>query len=379
MGGVVQWRASAKELDLHCMSEKTEIGLTQLYGAQNEPDRDAIELLEQFEEQIASQRIAWSTSLRLCELKGSGSQGSVFKGQRVGADGFRLPVAIKYYSPEIFGSALQYDAAMADIGQVAAVVAKIQHENLVVVSHFLNHNRIRVMVMEWIDGYDLRQLLTSRMCGSIRQRCSRRRWEHLNSELFCSGPVQPRLKAATVRVVLRDCLSALSALHEEGVLHNDLKPANVMLNRAGRAKIIDMGSATQGDSSLGVRTFSPAYCAPEILSEGAVADASCDIASLGYMAIEMLTGLPTYDGQDLKMLIREKHRLPSSLETVLCNAGVQDPELALLLKRMIAPVADLRFRSADDAIGELLNSSWHDTDTTRENMRIWIEELLEFK
>lgn len=368
---------TTNERDLHRMSNKTEIGLTRLYQSANEPDLESVELLSQFDEQIASQRISWSTSLQLCEVIGSGSQGTVFKGQRIGADGFRLPVAIKYYSPEIFSSARQYDAAMADIGQVAAVVARIQHDNLVVVNHFLNHNRIRVMVMQWIDGYDLRQLLTARMSGSIRHRCSRRRWERLNSELFLPGPVQPRLTPAVVRVIVGDCLSALAALHEEGVLHNDLKPANVMLNRAGRAKIVDIGSATDVDAALGLRTFSPAYCAPEILSEDELADASCDIASVGYMAIEMLTGQPAYDGQDLKTLVGEKRQLPGKLSAMLFDAGVHDAGLTSLLQRMVATTRETRFQNAEDAIAQLKCSNEHDLNTARENIRVWIEELFD--
>ena len=76
-----------------------------------------------------------------------------------------------------------------------------------------------MMEMEWIDGFDLRRLLTREMLQLARSRVSNRRWEHINNVVVTAGPVQPRLKPGIAIAVVRDCLSALAALHREGIVH----------------------------------------------------------------------------------------------------------------------------------------------------------------
>ena len=71
-------------------------------------------------------------------------------------------MALKIFSPERYEDARSYDEAMGRIAQVAARVAQIQQDNLLDVHNFVDRNRIRMMEMEWIDGYDLSRLLTHR-------------------------------------------------------------------------------------------------------------------------------------------------------------------------------------------------------------------------
>ena len=77
---------------------------------------------------------------------------------------------------------------MGRIAQVAARVAQIQQDNLLDVHNFVDRNRIRIMEMEWIDGYDLSRLLTSEMLDRTRERVSNRRWEYLNNVIVTAGP-----------------------------------------------------------------------------------------------------------------------------------------------------------------------------------------------
>ena len=362
------------------MPDKTEVGLTLPAPTDQEQDETAHQLLQQFEDEVSENRISWSTSLRLCQLKGAGSQGRVYQARRYGSDGFSIPVAVKFFSPEIYPSAKRYDQAMAMIGKVSAIVAMIQHENLLFVSHFLNQNRIRVMVMEWIDGFDLRELLTARMYGSVRQRCSQRRWQQLNQELFKSGPVQPRLSVETVLFILRDCLSALTALHDEGVLHNDLKPSNIMLNRAGRAKVIDVGAATLMDTESNFGTCTPCYSAPEVLTGVLPPSPSSDLASLGYMAIEMLSGRPIgTENRSLPEIIEQKRSVMSRIEQLFDECELRDKSLFQFLSKLTRPDTNDRYQSADDALADCRRiSSGYQTETGgRRNIRIWISELLD--
>ena len=76
---------------------------------------------------------------------------------------------------------------------VAARVSQIQQDNLLDVHNFVDRNRIRLMEMEWIDGYDLSQLLTHTMLEHIRQKVSEKRWVYLNNVIITTAPMQPRI------------------------------------------------------------------------------------------------------------------------------------------------------------------------------------------
>ena len=112
-----------------------------------------------------------------------------------------------------------------------------------------------------------------------------------------AGPVQPRFKAGVAMAIVRDCLGALAALHREGIVHGDIKPSNVMLKRTGNAKIVDIGSAFEIDSPPHPHMCTPAYAAPEVLERNECTPRS-DLASLGYVLIEMLSGQPPFSCDD---------------------------------------------------------------------------------
>ena len=137
---------------------------------------------------------------------------------------------------------------------VASLVAQIQHDNLLDVHNFVDRDRIRIMVMEWVDGYDLCQLLVPGTLDRVRSRVSSRRWDYINSVIVTVGPVHPRIKPGVAVAIVRDCLSALAALHRDGIVHGDVKPSNIMLKRTGNAKMVDIGSAFEMASPPPTRT-----------------------------------------------------------------------------------------------------------------------------
>ena len=94
----------------------------------------------------------------------------IYLSERQGSDLFRLPVAVKIFSPEHYRDAASYDEDMARIADIAARVALIQHDNLLDLHNFIAHDGIRIMVMEWVDGYDLRDLLTAQTMERTRAR-----------------------------------------------------------------------------------------------------------------------------------------------------------------------------------------------------------------
>jgi eukaryotic-like serine/threonine-protein kinase len=347
------------------------------------PKRCPDVLLEKYRQLVAEQRMSWTEHHRLLRLLGAGGQGVVYLSERRGTDHFTLPVALKIFSPLHYEDDRGYDEAMGRIAAVAARVAQIQQDNLLDVHNFVERNRIRLMEMEWVDGYDLDRLLSHEMLERTRQRVSNRRWDYLNNVIVTSGPLQPRLKPGIAIAVLRECLAALAALHREGIVHGDIKPSNIMLKRTGNAKIIDIGSAFDMEKPPSRRSCTPTYAAPEVL-EGNESSPRSDLCSLGYVLIEMLSGAPPFVGQTTyaelleakRMLVQRLHeRLPRE---VVCNEL-----LMTLIRSLVAPDPSLRFPSAEAA--DLVKegaANFHrqlvkgDLASEYENeMRLWLEEL----
>jgi serine/threonine-protein kinase len=307
------------------------------------------ELMARYGEIIAGGRLSWTEYHNLTRRLGSGGQGIVFLTTRRGSDGFTLPVALKIFSPERYESEPLYDAAMERIAKVSSRVAQIQQDNLLDVQNFVEQRRIRIMEMEWIDGYDLSRLLAPELLDRTRASVSDDRWRYLNNVIVTAGPQQSRLKPGVAIAIVRECLAALAALHREGIVHGDIKSSNIMVKRTGNAKIIDIGSALALDDIPPNRTCTPSYAAPEVL-EGNENTPRSDLASLGYVLIEMLSGQPPFAGlQSYRDLLEAKrslvHRLPQLLPSeVTCNELLMS-----FIRGMIAADPARRFPSAEDA------------------------------
>jgi len=314
-----------------------------------EPGAQEQTLVARYQEIAGTDDLRWATRYRKLHLLGTGGQGAVYLAHRLGANGFTRPVALKVFSPESYRDAPSYVEDMANVGQIAARVARIQHDNVVDIHDFIDQGGIGVMEMEWLDGYDLRAVLRPAMLERTRERLPPERWRDVNRVILAAGPVQTPLKPGVAIAVLRDCLAALAALHQGDIVHGDLKPANVLLKRTGNAKIIDIGSAIEMRGVEPRRMWSPAYAAPEVLQGGANTPRS-DLASLGYILVEMLGGSPPFKGlTTYSELVEAKavldRRLPELLPPeVSCN------ELLLsLCRRLVAPDPGQRFASAQAA------------------------------
>lgn len=341
------------------------------------------ELMARYKEMLADQRMSWTEHLRLTRQLGSGGQGVVYLSERRGADSFTLPVALKIFSPGRYPDARSYDDAMCRIAQVAARVAQIQQDNLLDVQNFVERQRIRIMEMEWIDGYDLAHLLTPDTLERTKSRVSAKRWDYLNNVIVTAGPVQPKLKPGVAISVVRQCLAALAALHREAIVHGDVKPSNIMVKRTGNAKIIDIGSAHELTNLPTQRTCTPAYAAPELLERGEVTPRS-DLASLGYVLIELLSGRQPFAGlTTYPELLEAKWRLQQRLDQILPDDVLRNEMLMNFCRGLIAPDPNKRFHSAEaaDLVKEGAASFLRhlvkvDLASEYENeLRLWLEEL----
>lgn len=343
------------------------------------------ELVDRYQRIIDHKKLDWTTHLHLKRRLGEGGQGIVYLTEQKGTDLFTLPIALKVFSPDRFATAIEYDEAMSRAAVIASKVARIQHDNLLNVQNFVDRDRIRMMVMEWVEGFDLRQLLTHRMLDRIRFRVSRKRWTYVNEVVLTGGPVQPQVKPGVAVAIVRDCLAALAALHREGIVHGDIKPSNIMLKRTGHAKIIDIGAAFESSDPPMARSCTPTYAAIEVM-EGEFAAARSDLASLGYVLIELLAGRPVFQGMnDFKKLIEAKRRLPHQLDELLPEDVTCNSLLMNFCRRLVAADPTQRFPSAEAAdFKEEGAAAFHrqlvkgDLSSEYDNeIRIWVQELLD--
>lgn len=340
-------------------------------------------LVSAYEGLIVSKKLSWTGHYHLLKLLGRGGQGEVYLSEYRGTDKFTVPVAIKVFSPERYSSARRYEDAMERIAKTAARVALIQHDNVLDVQNFLERDRIRVMIMEWVDGYDLRRLVMPECLQALHGKVSSRRWNYINEVILTDGPVQSRFKAGVAVAIVRECLGALAALHREGVVHGDVKPANIMLKRTGHAKLIDMGSAFDFNDPPRDRDCTPLYAAPEVLENNDASPRS-DLASAGYVLVELLSGQNPFPGEmNLRDLLEAKRELPQRLDQVLPQEVLRNELLMNFLRGLIAPDPNRRFPSAEAAelvdqgaaafqrqlvIGNMATE--YDND-----IRVWLEEL----
>lgn len=343
------------------------------------------ELMERYKSLINESRFHWTTHIRFQRKLGSGGQGVVYLTEKKGADEFTVPVALKIFSPERYQSPEKYDEDMLRMGQIAAQVARIQNEHLVGVENFLDRNRVRMLVMEWVEGFDLRQLLAPRMLAVLRDRVSQRRWQYVNDVVVTPGVAQTRFKSGVAIAIVRHCLKALGALHRREIVHGDVKPANIMLKRSGHAKIIDIGAAFETFAPPPRLACTPAYAAIEVL-EGETPTPLSDLASLGYVLIELLSGRPLFNGTErLPEMLVAKRTMADRMYDILPAEVTCNELLMSFCYGLVAADPHDRFPSAEAA--ELFDdgaAAFHrqlikgDMASEYENdIRIWIEELLE--
>lgn len=200
--------------------------------------------------------------LEILELVGRGGMGAVYKARQPALD--RL-VALKILPP----AKTQEPGFGERFNREARALARLSHPNVVAVHDFGQAGGYPYLLMEFVDGVNLRQL----------ERASR---------------LSPRDALAIVPQVC----DALQYAHDEGVVHRDIKPENILVDRRGRVKIADFGLARllavePADERLtgeGQVMGTPHYMAPEQVEHPREVDHRADIFSLGVVFYELLTG-----------------------------------------------------------------------------------------
>lgn len=175
-------------------------------------------------------------------------------------------VALKVLHPHMTGDPQFLDR----LGREAKAAARLSHPHVVGVLDQGEDDRVAYLVMEYIKGHTLRDVLRDK------------------------GALPPRLALALIDPVVE----GLGAAHDAGLIHRDIKPENVLIADDGRIKLGDFGlaRAISTSTSTGALIGTVAYLSPELVL-GRQADARSDIYSVGIMLYEMITGRQPFDGE----------------------------------------------------------------------------------
>lgn len=284
-------------------------------------------------------------------LLGVGGQGEVHMTRRTGADGFAFSAALKLISPAPFDSRESYEAACQRMATVAALVAQENPDHVVSVHRFMDFSGIRVMQMELVDGPDLRWLLNRGRVEQLEHRVKDYLWRQTLNVVLRLDPSRPmpRLQPGVAVTVIRHCLRGLAALHNQGLVHGDIKLSNIMVRTTGTAKIIDFGSMFQRDAPPRERAITWAYAAPETIQRFECTPLS-DLASLGYVLVELLSGVRLFSGlTSVTELLDAKLTLPGRLTSVLPKPINEAENLVNFCLKLVAANPAERFPSAEVA------------------------------
>ncbi len=151
-----------------------------------------------------------------------------------------------------------------------------------------------------------------------------------------------RLSLAQTRRILTQVAAALEYAHNEGIVHRDVKPSNIIINQFNHVKITDFGLAKPPDDKNENIEGSPHYLAPEIIQSLPV-DGRADIYAMGIMAFHMLTGSPPFTAQSLDKILN-MHVNQRSTDIHSYRNDI-DQDMALFIERALEKDASKRINS----------------------------------
>jgi eukaryotic-like serine/threonine-protein kinase len=254
----------------------------------------------------------------IIRVLGKGAMGLVYEARDPNLD---RRVAIKTIKVENLSeeAAAEYGARFRTEARSAA---RLQHPHIVSVYDSDRHGDMAYLVMEFIQGEDLKHHLDSGRRYSLEQSLG----------------------------MVRDLLSALEYAHRQNIVHRDVKPANLLIEADGRVKLTDFGVARIQDSGEATRTQGSMvgtlkYMSPEQV-QGQPIDARADLFAVGIVLYQLLTGKRPFDGDTdfaiIQQIVGHTPAAPSSFNALL------PPAIDAVLARALAKKRDARFATAQD-------------------------------
>ena len=270
----------------------------------------------------------------IIRVLGKGAMGLVYEARDPNLD---RRVAIKTIKVENLSdeAAAEYEARFRTEARSAA---RLQHPNIVSVYDSDRHGDMAYLVMEFIQGEDLKQHLDGGKRYSLTQSLG----------------------------MANDMLSALNYAHRQNIVHRDVKPANLLIESNGRVKLTDFGVARIQDSGEATRTQGTMvgtlkYMSPEQV-QGVPIDARADLFAVGVVLYQLLTGKRPFDGDTdfaiIQQIIGHTPAAPSTYSSALPAA------IDAVVARALAKKRDQRFATAQDFSDALKEAGGHALDPT---------------
>jgi eukaryotic-like serine/threonine-protein kinase len=256
----------------------------------------------------------------LIEELGAGGMGIVYRAydKQVGEE-----IALKILHPEIALDERTVDRFRNEI----KLARRISHRNVCRMHELHEDGKTLFITMEYVSGQDLK--------GLIRE--------------------TKGLTAGKAISIAKQAAEGLCEAHSLGVIHRDLKPQNIMVDKEGSAKIMDFGIARSlraaGMTAEGMIIGTPEYMAPEQV-EGLEADQRTDIYAMGAILFEMVTGRVPFEG-DSALSVAYKHKNEVPIPPRKLNAEIPEPFNKLIL-RCLEKQKDNRYQTAEELLADLI-------------------------
>jgi len=257
---------------------------------------------------------------KVIEELGRGGMGVVYKAEDAK---LKRTVAIKVMPPELTGD----EEAKARFIREAQSAAALDHPNICTIYEVDESEDKTFISMAYVDGQNLRERVKA---GPLE----------INEGLDLG------IQAA----------EGLTAAHDKGIVHRDIKSANIMVTKQGQAKIMDFGLAKFAGASMitreGVTMGTVAYMSPE-QTQGKAVDHRSDIWSLGVVLYEMFAGrLPFMGDREASILYSVVHEEPRPLKTIKPDIPV---ELQQIINRALKKKPESRYSSASELLKDMKN------------------------
>lgn len=226
---------------------------------------------------------------------------------------------------------LQDDEAVARFHREVQVAARLVHPNVVLAYDADVHNNLHYLAMEYVNGVDLKRYVAT------------------------AG----RLSPADAISFIQQAAAGLAAAHELGIIHRDIKPQNLLLDREVTVKVLDLGLArieAEAADTEGLTTTSAVFgtvdfMSPEQARESRLADARSDVYSLGCTLFFLLAGRSMYpDGSVMNRMIAHREAPIPDLSSVSNNIS---EELQEVFRKMVAKTPQQRYQSMHEVMAAL--------------------------